>query len=124
MDFLSAVGRGQFAKFAMVSQAGGWGAAGNFSKKISLDYASSLKGQCHEIYEFRFSTCISFPQAPDYTINQGRFEFFSKIHGDIRSSRCTTDVVDTGGKWEKSLIRKVFIISFGQWTFLGSRVSI
>jgi hypothetical protein len=23
----------------------------------------------------------------------------SKIHGDIRSSRCTTGVNDTGGKW-------------------------
>ncbi len=26
-----------------------------------------LKGQCHEIFDFRFSTWISFPQAPDYT---------------------------------------------------------
>jgi hypothetical protein len=27
-----------------------------------------LKGQCHEIFNFRFSTWIRFPQAPDYTI--------------------------------------------------------
>jgi hypothetical protein len=27
-----------------------------------------LKGQCHEIFNFRFSTWISFPQAPDYII--------------------------------------------------------
>jgi hypothetical protein len=38
---------------------------------------------------------------------------FSKIRGDIRSSRCTTGVVDTGGKWKKSSIIKVLIILFG-----------
>jgi hypothetical protein len=27
------------------------------------------------------------------------FQFFSKIHGDIPSSRLTTGVVDTGGKF-------------------------
>jgi hypothetical protein len=46
----------------------------------------------------------------------------SKIRGDIRSSRCTAGVVDTGGKWKKSSIRKVFNISFGH--LLGSRVSV
>ena len=29
---------------------------------------SNLKGQCHEIFYFRLSTRISFPQAPVYTI--------------------------------------------------------
>ncbi len=43
----------------------------------------------------------------------GLFQIFPKIGGDIRSSRCTTGVVDTGGKWKKSSIRKVFVISFG-----------
>ncbi len=38
---------------------------------------------------------------------------FSKTCGDIHSSRYTTSVIDTGGKWKKSSIRKVFIISFG-----------
>jgi hypothetical protein len=40
-----------------------------------------LKGQCHEIFEFIFF------------INQyplGPFQIFSKILGDIPSSRCTT----------------------------------
>jgi hypothetical protein len=37
------------------------------------------------------------------------FPIFSKVSGDIHSSRCTTGV-----KWKKSSIRKVFIISFGQ----------
>ncbi len=27
-----------------------------------------LKGQCHDIFDFRFPTRISFPQAPDYSI--------------------------------------------------------
>jgi hypothetical protein len=43
----------------------------------------------------------------------GPFQIFSKIDGDIRSSRCTTGVVDTGGKRKKTSIRKIFIISFG-----------
>jgi hypothetical protein len=29
---------------------------------------SYLKGQCHNVFDFRFSTWISFSQAPDYTI--------------------------------------------------------
>jgi hypothetical protein len=41
------------------------------------------------------------------------FRIFSKIHGDIGSSRCTTGVVDTGGKWKESSIIKVLIILFG-----------
>jgi hypothetical protein len=43
-----------------------------------------------------------FPQAPEYTIRV--VSNFSKIHRDIRSSRCTTGVVDIGSKWKKSSI--------------------
>ncbi len=43
----------------------------------------------------------------------GPFRFFPKIRGDIRSSRCTTGVVDTGGKWQKSSNWKILIILFG-----------
>jgi hypothetical protein len=43
----------------------------------------------------------------------GPFRIFSKIRGDIRSSRFATGVVDTGGKWKKFSIRKFFMISFG-----------
>ncbi len=35
----------------------------------------SLKGQCHEIFDFRFFTWISFPQAPDCTVSN----FFRKL---------------------------------------------
>ncbi len=38
---------------------------------------------------------------------------FSKIRGDIRSSRFATGVNDTGGKCKKSSIIRFFIILFG-----------
>jgi hypothetical protein len=80
----------------------------NFDRNIS---AACLKGQCHEIFYFRFSTWISFPKP--LVIPLGPFRIFLKILGDIRSSRYTTGVIDTGGKWKKSSISKIFIISFG-----------
>jgi hypothetical protein len=52
----------------------------------------------------------------------GPFRIFSKIRGDIRSSRIATGVNDTGGKWKKSSIRNFFYDFF--WTPLGSGVSI
>jgi hypothetical protein len=52
-----------------------------------------------------------FPPSPDDIIRA--VSNFSKICGDIRSSRCTTGVVDTDGKWKKFAIRKFFVISFG-----------
>jgi hypothetical protein len=41
------------------------------------------------------------------------FRILSKICTDIRSLRFATGVNDTGGKWKKSLIRKILIILFG-----------
>jgi hypothetical protein len=41
------------------------------------------------------------------SIPLGPFRIFSKIRGDIRSSMCTTGVVDTSGKWKKSSIIKM-----------------
>jgi hypothetical protein len=41
------------------------------------------------------------------------FQIFSKICDDIHSSRCTSSLVDTGGKCKTSLIRKVLFILFG-----------
>jgi hypothetical protein len=37
----------------------------------------------------------------------------SDPHGDIRSSRFANGVIDTGGKWKNSSIRKILIILFG-----------
>jgi hypothetical protein len=41
------------------------------------------------------------------------FRIFLKICGDILSLRFATGVNDTGGKWQKSSIRKFLIILFG-----------
>ncbi len=81
------------------------------SKILLPPYYVHLKGQCHEIFRFWFFSSISFPQPQ--SIPLGLFRIFSKICGDIRSSRLTTGVVDTGGKWEKSSIRKILIILLG-----------
>jgi hypothetical protein len=48
--------------------------------------------------------------SPKPSIPSGSFRIFSKIHGDIRSSRFATGVNDTGGKCKKSSIIKVLII--------------
>jgi hypothetical protein len=45
-----------------------------------------------------------------------------KIRREIRSSRCTTGVLDIGGKWKKSSIIKVSIILFGHLCFAASIV--
>jgi hypothetical protein len=78
-----------------------------------------LKGKCQEIFDFRLSTWISFPQAPDYTIRA--VSNFFKICGNIRSSRCTTVLltpVANGKNFQKEKFEFFF------WTPLGSRVSI
>ncbi len=64
----------------------------------------------------RFSTSGFFHESVSpkpLSAQLGPFRIFSKIRGDIRSSMCTTGVVDTGGNWKKSSIRKILIISFG-----------
>ncbi len=74
----------------------------------NVQHFPTLKGQCHEIFDFCFFSWISFPQAPEYTIRS--VSNFSKIRGDILSSRFATGVVDTGGKCKNCLIIKVLII--------------
>ncbi len=46
-------------------------------------------------------------------ISLGPFRNFSKIRGDINSSRFATGVNVTAGKWEKPSSRKILIILFG-----------
>ncbi len=82
-----------------------------FSLSKFKRWQAVLKGQCHEIFCFWFFSWISFPLAPEYSIET--VSIFSKIRGDIRSSRFATGVNDTGGKWKKSSIRKIVIILFG-----------
>ncbi len=52
----------------------------------------------------------------------GPFQIFSKIRGDICSSRFATGVNDTGGKWKKTFKQKNF--NNFVWTPLDSRVNI
>ncbi len=72
------------------------------------DHEFALKKQCHEIIDFRFF----LDSVPEYLIKD-MISKFSKICSDIFSSRCTTGVTDTGGKWKKSSIRKVLNILLG-----------
>jgi hypothetical protein len=78
---------------------------------VTLLRMSSLKGQCHEIFDFWFFRESVSPKP--LSISLGPFRIFSKIRGDIRSSTCTTGVVGIGGEWKKSSIRKILIILFG-----------
>ncbi len=70
--------------------------------------ATALKGQCHEIFYFWFFHESVSPKPLSKPF--GPFRFFSKIRGDIHSSRFATGVNDTGGKCNKSSIIKVLII--------------
>jgi hypothetical protein len=57
-----------------------------FSHKVAV-----LKGQCNEIFDRAVS------------------KFFRKFAEIFAAQRCTVGVVDTGGKWKKSVIIKVII---------------
>jgi hypothetical protein len=78
---------------------------------------SHLRAKCNERDSAtRFSTSgfLHGSVSPKPLITPlGSFKIFPKICGDIRSSKCTTSVIDTGGKWKKSSIRKICIICFG-----------
>ncbi len=58
---------------------------------------SHLKGQCHQIFCFRFFH--ESPSPKPLIITLGSFQIFSKIRRDIRKSKCTTGVNDTGGEF-------------------------
>jgi hypothetical protein len=82
-------------------------------------YFRHLKGQCHEIFDFWFFHESVSPK--NLSIPLRPFRIFSKIRGDIRGSRCTTGVNDTGGM-EKIFNQKNF--NNFVWAPLGSRVNI
>jgi hypothetical protein len=58
---------------------------------------TKLKGQCHEIFCFWFFYESVSPQPQSVPL--GPFRIVSNIRGDIRKSRCTTGVNDSGGKF-------------------------
>ncbi len=59
----------------------------------------TLKGICHEIFSFKFFSCISF--SGPLSIPWGPFRIFSKIRGDFREWMFISDVNDTCDKREK-----------------------
>jgi hypothetical protein len=65
---------------------------------IETPQYSFLKGQCHEIFDLRFFHESVSPKPLSIPVPYVLFRIFSKILGDICRSRCTTSVVDTGGK--------------------------
>jgi hypothetical protein len=62
----------------------------------AIKTTGTLKGQCHEIFDFWFFSLTSFPQAPECTVRT--------------VSRRYSQLNDTGGKCKKSSIKKVLII--------------
>jgi hypothetical protein len=50
----------------------------SLSSPVTWLLSTTLKGQCHEIFCFRFFLWITFPQAPENN-NLGHFEFFQKF---------------------------------------------
>jgi hypothetical protein len=79
-------------------------------RRLVRKFWYSLKGQCHEMFDFRlFNESVS---PKPLSIPIGPFQIFVKVRGDICSSRCTTGVVDTGGK-RKNLQSENFLIFFG-----------
>jgi hypothetical protein len=80
----------------------------------------NLKGQCHEIFDFCFFFHESVSPKP-LSIPIEPFRIFSKILGDIRSSRCTTGARH---RWQMAKIFKLKIFNYFVWTPLGSRVNI
>ncbi len=71
-----------------------------------------LKGTVSRDFRLLVFVHKSFFSKP-LSIRLGPFQIFSKIGGDIWSSRCTTGVNDTSGKSKKSSIIKVLTIFFG-----------
>ncbi len=59
-----------------------------------------VKGQCNEIFDFRFSTWISFPQAPDYNIRAVLIFFERSLRYSQLKVLHRCGVVVTGGKWK------------------------
>jgi hypothetical protein len=93
------------------------------------DVVDGMKSQCCKWNEsigivyrdsaMRFSTSgflHGSVSAKPLIIPLGPFEFFPKIRRDICSSRCTSGIVDTGGKWKnlKSEKFSIFLLdTFG-----------
>ncbi len=76
-----------------------------------------LKGQCHQTFDFRFSTWVSFPQAPDYTI-RAVSNLFKNLWRYLPAQGAPPVLFTPvpNGKNQKSF-------HYFFWTYLDSRVS-
>jgi hypothetical protein len=73
---------------------------------------NTLKGQCHEIFDFWFFSWISFPQAPEYTIRAvSNFFENSRRYSQLKvCHRC---------RWHRWQVQKIFnhkSINYLVWT--------
>jgi hypothetical protein len=64
---------------------------------LQVHFKVSAAWYCYNYFRFWFFHQSVSPQPQ--SIPLGPFRIFSKIRGDIRKSRCTTGVNDTGGKF-------------------------
>jgi hypothetical protein len=64
-------------------------------KQIEIYCGTKVKGTVPQDFRIKVLFMNQFSQAPEYPIR-----VVPKFR-DIHSSRCTTGVVDNGGKWEK-----------------------
>ncbi len=70
----------------------------HYSEKSSaVDYADYLKEQCHKIFCLWFFHKSVSPQPQSIPVRP--YQICLKIRGDIRKSRCTDGINDTGGKF-------------------------
>ncbi len=75
------------------------------SQNLYVNPYPVFKGTVSRDFQLRVFFMNQFPPSPYKAVSN-----FSKICGDIHSSRCTTGVIDSGGKWKKSSNIKVLII--------------
>jgi hypothetical protein len=85
---------------------------GVLHRRVTEKRTQVLKGTVPRDFRLLFFYHESVSPKP-LRIPIGPFRIFSKIRGDIRSSRCTTGVADTGGKWQKSSNWKILISLLG-----------
>ena len=72
---------------------------------VALSFAQFVKGLVSQDFLLLVFFMNQFTPHPR-VFHLDRFEFFPKIRGDIRESRCTTGINDTGGKFATGINRR------------------
>jgi hypothetical protein len=84
----------------------------DFVGTVSIS-CSPLKGQRHEIFDFRFSTWISFPKAPDYTVSSNFFRKFAEIFAAQGAPPVSTTPVINGKNLQSEMFSLFLVDTFG-----------